>query len=74
MQKINRNLILTTDDYSLLLSYLNGGYGRSAFDRRNAEGLKTELKKATLVNKADFPIDVVRLNSRVRIKAEDKMR
>lgn len=72
MQKINKKLILTTEDYSLLLAYLNGGYGRSAFDRRNAEGLKTELKKATLVNKADLPVDVVRLNSRVRIKSEDR--
>jgi regulator of nucleoside diphosphate kinase len=34
--------------------------------------LHAELKKAKLVNKDDFPIDVVRLNSKVRIKAEDK--
>ncbi len=64
-------LVLRQDDYSLLLSYLNGGYGRTVFDRRNAEGLQAELKKAKLVSKVDFPPDVVRLNSVVRIKAED---
>ena len=72
MQKINNQLILRKDDYKLLISYLNGGYGKTAFDRRNAEDLHAELKKAKLVNKDDFPVDVVRLNSRVRIKAEDK--
>jgi regulator of nucleoside diphosphate kinase len=72
MQKVNNQLVLRKDDYSLLLSYLNGGFGRSAFDRRNAEGLQIELKKARLVNKDDFPLDVVRLNSTVKIKAEGK--
>lgn len=72
MQKINSQLVLRKDDYKLLISYLNGGYSKVAFDRRNAEGLQAELKKAKLVNKDDFPEDVVRLNSKVRIKAEDK--
>jgi len=72
MQKLRNQLVLRKDDYSLLLSCLNGRFGKSAFDRRNAESLKTELKKATLVNKDDFPPDVVRLNSMVKIKAEDK--
>ena len=72
MHKINNQLVLRKDDYKLLLSYLNGGYGKTAFDRRNAEDLHAELKKAKLVNKDDFPVDVVRLNSKVRIKAEDK--
>ena len=72
MQKINSQLVLRKDDYKLLISYLNGGYSKVAFDRRNAEGLQAELKRAKLVNKDDFPEDVVRLNSKVRIKAEDK--
>ena len=72
MKKINKQLVLRKDDYKLLISYLNGGYGKTAFDRRNAEDLQAELKKAKLVNKDDFPDDVVRLNSKVRIKAEDK--
>ena len=72
MQKVNNQLVIRKDDYRLLLSYLNGGFGKSAFDPLNAEGLKTELKNARLVNKDDFPFDVVRLNSVVKIKAEDK--
>ena len=72
MKKINSQLVLSKDDYSLLRSYLNGGFEKSAFDRRNVEDLKAELKKAKLVNKNDFPLDVVRLNSKVRIKADDK--
>jgi len=72
MEKINKELVLRTDDYKLLMSYLNGGKGKTAFDRRNAEGLQAELKKAKLVNKNDFPLDVVRLNSRVTIKADGK--
>jgi len=72
MRKLNSQLVLRKDDYNLLLSCLNGGFGKSAFDRRNAEGLQAELKKAKLVNKNDFPLDVVRLNSRVTIKADDK--
>ena len=72
MQKINNRLVLRKDDYKLLISYLNGRYGKSNFDSRNAEALQTELKKAKLVNKDDFPENVVRINSKVRIKAEDK--
>lgn len=72
MQNINKQLVLRKDDYNVLLSYLTGGSGRTAFDRRNAEDMQAELKKAKLVDKEDFPPDVVRLNSTVRIKAEDK--
>ena len=72
MKKIKNNLVLRKDDYSLLVSYLNNARRESTFDRRNAEELTAELKKATVVNKNDFPQDVVRLNSKVRIKAEGK--
>jgi regulator of nucleoside diphosphate kinase len=72
MQKINNQLVLRKDDYKLLISYLNSFYGKTALDRRNAEDLHAELKKAKLVNKDNFPGNVVRLNSKVRIKAEDK--
>ncbi|HEX6845436.1 MAG TPA: GreA/GreB family elongation factor [Chitinophagaceae bacterium] len=72
MKKTNNRLVLLKDDYKLLISYLNGVHSKTAFDRRNAEDLQAELKKAKLVNKDDFPDDVVRLNSKIRIKAEDK--
>lgn len=68
----NNRLLLRTDDYKLLISYLNGQVGKTPADRRNAEDLHAELKKAKLVPKENFPEDVVRLNSTVRIKAEDK--
>ena len=70
MKKIKNNLVIRKDDYSLLVSYLNNARRQSTFDRRNAEELTAELKRATVVNKNDFPEDVVRLNSKVRIKAE----
>jgi regulator of nucleoside diphosphate kinase len=72
MKKKNKELVLRTDDYKLLISYLNGGKGKTAFDRRNAEDLHAELKKAKLVDKEDFPLDTVRINSTVRVKAEEK--
>jgi regulator of nucleoside diphosphate kinase len=72
MQKQNNQLVLRKDDYEILISYLNNMHGRAAFDRQNAEELKNELKKAMLVNRTDFPSDVVRLNSKVKIKAEKK--
>jgi len=71
MNKTNNRLVLLIDDYKLLISYLNGGHSTTAFDRRNAEDLRIELKKAKLVNKDNFPEDIVRLNSKVRIKAEE---
>lgn len=66
------NLILTKDDHRLLTSYLNGIFGKTAFDRKNLEDLRGELKKAKLVNSENIPIDIVRLNSKVAIRsAED---
>lgn len=72
MQKIKNSLVLLKEDYNLILACLRGYQGKSAFDRRNAEELHGELRKAKLVSKDKFPSDVVRLNSTVRIKAEDK--
>ena len=72
MKKLNNQLVLMKDDYNLLVTYLNNRTGRTTFDRRNAEDLFAELKKAKLVSKDEFPSDVVRLNSTVRIKPADK--
>jgi regulator of nucleoside diphosphate kinase len=72
MQKINKQLVIRKDDYNLLISYLTRVSRKAVSDRRNAEDLQAELKKAKLVNKDDFPPDVVGLNSTVRIKPEDK--
>jgi regulator of nucleoside diphosphate kinase len=72
MKKTHEQLILSKEDHTLLTTYVNGAQSKTAFDRRNAEALQGELKKAKLVNEADFPADVVRLNSTVRIQAEDR--
>ena len=72
MKKSNKQLILREDDYQLLISYVNGWQGNSPADRKNAVDLQAELKKAKLVSKDNFPLDVVRLNSIVKVKATDK--
>ena len=72
MIQLNNELVLRTDDYKILIAHLNGGNARTAFDPRNAEALHAELKKAKLVDKENFPEDVVRINSTVRVKAEEK--
>lgn len=72
MKKSDTKLVLTRSDYKLLISFLNGMWGKTSFDRKNAEDLKAELKKAKIVNKENFPPDVIRLNSRVTLKADDK--
>jgi regulator of nucleoside diphosphate kinase len=70
MKKLTKRLVVTRDDYTLLNSLLNSLYGRTAVDRKNAEELRAELKKADIVSKDRLPEDVVRLNSKVTIKAD----
>jgi regulator of nucleoside diphosphate kinase len=70
MEAVTEQLILRQDDYELMLAYLKGGLDRNSFDRQNAEVLEAELIKATLVDKDSFPDDVVRLNSKVKIRDE----
>jgi regulator of nucleoside diphosphate kinase len=72
MQKAKHQLVLRKDDYEIMIDYLRGKQGKTLFDRHNAEELQMELKKAKVVDKDDLPLDVVRLNSRVMIKEEDK--
>lgn len=67
----NNELVLRTDDYKLLISFLSGANPQTTFDRHNADALHSELKKAKLVDKEDFPADVVRINSTVWVKAEE---
>ena len=72
MKNTNNKLILLKEDYKLMMSHLNYWRGKTVLDRRNAEELHSELKKAKLVSREEFPLDVVRLNSTVRIKADDQ--
>lgn len=72
MEKLRKQLILRKDDYETLMACLRNSQGRAAFDRQNIEDLETELKKAKLVHKDEFPTDVVRLNSIVKVKEENR--
>jgi len=72
MQKLKKQLVVRKDDYEVLLSCIRGGQTKTVFDRQNIEDLETELKKAKLVSKDAFPDNVVRLNSKVKIKEENR--
>src|SRR5690242_1409080 len=72
MNKNNSQLILLRDDYNLMKSFMYGRYGKTLYERRNSEELNAELSKAILVGIDEFPKDVVRLNSKVKIQTEDK--
>ena len=72
MQKIKNKLILLKEDFKLLSAYLKARWINSSFERNNIEALQAELKKADIVEAEDFPMDVVRLNSQVKIKTNGK--
>ena len=70
MQQSKNSLVLRRDDYEIILSYLRSSSQKHYFDRKNAEELKLELKKAKLVGPEKFPVDVVRLNSKVKVQED----
>lgn len=72
MQTLTKQLILIKEDYNLIVSYIRSGQNKSMYNKQDAEGLQVELKKAKIVDEVEFPLDVVRLNSKVKIKAEGK--
>jgi regulator of nucleoside diphosphate kinase len=72
MHKKNNGLVLRKDDYEIILSFLRGWHCQTSFDRRNVEELGAELKKAKVVEMENFPQDMVRLNSKVKIAVENK--
>jgi regulator of nucleoside diphosphate kinase len=74
MQIVKEQLIVWKDDYEVIMTHLKQGLGRNTFNRQDAEELQAELKKAKLVNKAELPGDVVRLNSVVTVKDEKENR
>src|SRR4051812_47358454 len=70
MQKTEVQLVITKNDYETIMMNLKSSNGKAMFNRHDAKELEAELKKATIVNNEDLPVDVVRLNSRVTIKEE----
>src|SRR5688500_15021526 len=70
MQKLKEQLVLTKEDYEIIMANLRGGVTKITFNRQDAEELEAELKGARLVSKENFPADIVRLNSSVTIQDE----
>jgi regulator of nucleoside diphosphate kinase len=71
MQKIKKRLILTKEDFQIIMHYLKGTAGKFSFNQHEANEMEQELKKAKLISETKFPEDVVKLNSFVTIKDED---
>lgn len=65
---MTNEIILLKEDVQLLTSYIKGGNHLNLFDQKNAEKLKEELTKGTVLSKEEFPLDVIRLNSTVTIQ------
>ena len=74
MQQVKEQIVLRRDDYEIIMIHLKQGIAKATFNRQDADELKAELKRAKLVDKTEFPGDVVRLNSRVKIKDEKDTR
>ena len=72
MQTTKHQLTITNEDYETINKYITGKKSIKAFYRINVTLLREDLKKATLVKKNELPEDVVRLNSRVKIREGKK--
>lgn len=70
MNKQSEQLVVTRSDYETIMQKLKNGIHKALFNRREAEELEAELKKAKLVGDDEAPVGVVRLNSQVTIKDE----
>ena len=67
MRQLKNSLVLRKDDFEIIQSYLRSGPHKHSFDRKDADEIKLELKKAKLVSADNFPADVVGLNSKVKV-------
>lgn len=70
MQKLKKDLLLSTGDYDTIHAMLKDTANKRWFNRHEADELQEELKKATIVNREMIPPDVVMLYSRVTIREE----
>ena len=74
MDNKKRRLLLSKEDYRIIMAYIKKGVRAITFNRRDAEELELELKKAELVDGDKLPADVVRLNSLVTIHEQEEDR
>lgn len=68
MQKVKHQLVFREDDYEMLTACLNDAQRESAFGAHVMATLKADFKKGKLVSRDEFPGDVVRINSKVKLK------
>ena len=66
--KINNQLTIKKNDHNVLMHYLQTTSMDLNYDRVQAEKLTEEVKAARVVNKTEFPKDMIGLNSKVTIR------
>ena len=64
----NHKLTITQHDYDTLMQYLKTSVPELKYDRQLTNKLKEEVKEPRIVNKNEFPRDMVRLNSKVTLR------
>ena len=69
-----QQILLAREDYQLIIEWLRSPVYRRQLGVKESGDLEKELKKAKLVSNDELPRDVVRLNSRVRIRDEEENR
>lgn len=65
---VANQVILLKNDYEILNEYVKNLHGMQVNEKENFRKLSQELGKAQLVDVADFPMDIVRLDSTVVIR------
>lgn len=65
---IANDVILLKEDFEILNSYVKTQHGMQVNEKENFSKLYGEIKKAQIVDPEDFPSDVVRLGSTVKVK------
>jgi regulator of nucleoside diphosphate kinase len=65
---IANDVILLKEDFEILNSYVTNQHGMQVNEKENFSKLYGEIKKAQIVDPEDFPSNVVRLGSTVKVK------
>lgn len=67
-----KSLVILEDDHKKIVAWLRDGHLLNAMDSNLISNLKQELDKAERVTKDAFPLDVVRLYSKVTVQESGK--
>ncbi|UPK72902.1 GreA/GreB family elongation factor [Chitinophaga filiformis] len=74
MKMKKEQLVIKKEDFDILTTYIRNGGHRQSIDRSRVTELETELKKAKLVPRENFPDTVVGLNSTAVVKDMETQR